>query len=120
MESPDPKTFSSPDPKTAQSTAGLWSFIVAIVAFLGTVVVMVVAGYLEMNVEGGVGADPAVAAMVGFAALACVALYLLGFVLGLVGVMQRDKRRTLAGIGLGLNAVFVAVLCGLIWIGMQV
>ena len=45
-------------------------------------------------------------------------LLLVGLILGIVGLFQSDRRRTFAGIGVGINAVVGALIAAVFWFGM--
>jgi hypothetical protein len=106
-------------PEKQQSGLGVASFTLSLVSIIATVTVFGYAGYVEINTEGGVAGNETQAMLIGFAIIACIAMLLVGMVLGIVGLLQTERRRTLAAIGVGLNGLF-AILIGLImWIGLS-
>ena len=107
---------STPDQR--QSGLGVASFTISLVSIVATIAVIGYAGYVEMTTEGGVAEDQTVAMLIGLAIFACIAMLLVGLILGIVGLLQKERRRTLAAIGVGLNGLF-AILIGLImWLGV--
>jgi hypothetical protein len=98
-------------PEKQQSGLGVASFTLLLVSIIATVAVFGYVGYVEINTEGGVAGNETQAMLIGFAIIACVAMLLVGMVLGIVGLLQTERRRTLAAIGVGLNGLF-AILKG--------
>jgi hypothetical protein len=111
-----PSIESTPDQR--QSGLGVASFTLSLVSIVATIAVFGYAGYVELTVEGGVNGDQSVAMLIGFAIFACIGMLLVGLVLGLVGLLQQERRRTLAAIGVGLNGLFVILIGLIMWIGV--
>jgi len=112
-------TSNEPIPEKQQSGLGVASFTLSLVSIVATIAVFGYAGYVEINTAGGVAGDETQAMLIGFAIIACIALLLVGMVLGIVGLLQTERRRTLAAIGAGLNGLFAILIGVIMWIGLS-
>lgn len=106
-------------PDKRQSGLGVASFVLSLVSIVATIVIFSYAGYIEATTDGGVAGDSSVAMLIGFGIIGCVAMLLVGLVLGVVGLLQKERRRTLAAIGVGLNGLFVVLVGVIMWIGFS-
>ena len=116
-----PETVAGPvAPVSAKRHSGLGvaSFVLALVSIVAMIAVFSYAGYIEGTAEGGVGADESTAMLIGFATFACIALLLVGLVLGLAGLFQSGRRRVFAAVGIGLNAAFMILIGLIMWVGL--
>ena len=108
-----------PAPDRPQSGIGIASFVLAVLCGVATIGVFGYAGYVEVTTSGGVGANETVATLIGLGILACGAALLVGLILGIVALFQRNRRRVFAAIGVGLNGLFVVLISLMMWIGMM-
>ena len=106
-------------PDKRQSGLGVASFTLSLVSIVATIALFGYVGYLEITAAGGVSGDDTVAMLIGFAIIACIAMLLVGVVLGIVALLQKERRRTLAAIGVGLNGLFAILIGVVMWIGIS-
>ncbi len=111
------------------SKAGITSLVIAILATVGVVVLFVIAALIGASALGGTDPqsfDPqsfqksgafAGFALVGIGFLACIILYFIGLVLGLVGVFQRRRKRLYAVLGAVANGLAVLAIVSLLVLG---
>ena len=107
-----------PPPVAAkQSGVGIASVVIGILSLIMVCVTFAIAGG-----SGGVSEYSASYEnlMTGIGLLACgtIALTLVGVVLGIVGVVQKNVKKVFAIIGLASNGVVLLALCAVIAIGM--
>lgn len=99
------------------SGLGIASFVLSIVSLISAIAVFSYAGYVEITSEGGMDENSTTALVVGIAIIVCVVMFLVGLVLGVVGLLRQDRRRIFAAIGIGMNGLFTALVGVLIWYG---
>ena len=100
------------------SGMGVASFVLALIAGLGTFAVFAWAGYVAINTPGGISESSPVAMAIGLAIIACGGLLLLGAALGVAGLFQSDRKKSLAVIGLILNGLAIVATLGVMALGM--
>ena len=107
----------APQP-TSHSGIGIASLLLGILSVLGLVATVVVGVVMTANDPGALENEnsPATLAL-GACALACLLLSLVGVGLGIGGLVQRDRKRVFAWIGLTLNAVILLLVVGLMVVG---
>lgn len=96
---------------------GIASFIISLITGVLMLVIVGVAGYLEMSTEGGLSEDSPAAALVGLGVIATGLVVLLGLGFGLAGLCQSDRRKPFAIVGVVINAIIIACTAGLIVLG---
>ena len=104
-------------PRT-HSGVGIASFIIAIVAGMTAFSLIVIAGVMEATTPGGMDEDAPQVILVGLGIFGAVALGMLGAGLGVAGLVQTDRLRTFAVLGLIFNMLVVLGLGGLVVIGL--
>ncbi len=121
MESNNPSgnVSSSTEQPTKQSGLGIASFILAIVSVVGVIFSIGYVGYLDATEPARLETETSMM-MVGFGILFFLLLALIGLVLGIIGLFQKTRRRTFAGIGVGINALGALIVAVLIAIGISV
>ena len=103
---------------TSHSGIGIASFILSLLCGLTLVGIIIVAMVIGARSGGELDErSPAVMA-IGCSALLGLALTLLGLILGIVGIMQKDRKKTFAILGLIFNAVILVGTVALILVGM--
>ena len=107
-------------PVVTQSGLGIASFIIAVAVGFGMVLLVVYAGVVEASSPGGMDEESMTAIAIGLGALGGMAAALLGVVLGIAGLVQRDRKRLFAVLGLVLNGLTILGVAGLILIGLMV
>lgn len=109
----------APPPPVAQkhSGVGIASFVIGILSLIMVCITFIVAGG-----SGGVSeySSSYESLMTGIGLLACgtIALTLVGVVLGIVGVAQKNVKKLFAILGLSANGLVMLSLCLIIVIGM--
>ncbi len=99
---------------------GIASFIVSLIAGLGELATFTAAGVAEATTPGGLDENSTLALVIGLSVFAFVGLTLLGFVLGLVSLLQADRSRTFGVIGLVLSSLQLVAIGGVAWLVMTV
>jgi uncharacterized membrane protein len=117
FEPPASQVDSAPGTEPPQSGLGIASLVLAILAIVITTAVFAYAGYVEMSAEGGVGADNAVAVVIGLGVFGCIALLVVSAILGVVSVFQKNRRRALGAIGASLSTTMIVLVALLMWVG---
>ena len=93
------------------SRLGIASFITSIVSGILIFIVIVIAGVIEESTPGGMDEESAGAAMVGFAAIALLSAELVALGLGIAGLLQKERKKIFAILGVVFSAVtFVLVI----------
>lgn len=92
----------APSARMPQSGLGIASFVIGLLAMVLIVAAAAAAGVL---VAGGYNdATTPAFGLIGLVIMVFLLLALVGLVLGMLALRRQDRRRTLAAIGLGLNA----------------
>ena len=93
------------------SRLGIASFITSIVSGILIFIVIVIAGVIEASTPGGMDEESAGAAMVGFAAIALLNAELVALGLGIAGLLQKERKKIFAILGVVFSAgTFVLVI----------
>lgn len=114
------------------SRMGIASFIIAILTTVLIVVLFIIAGVIGASVFSG--ADPgsidpqsiqdspafAGLALVGIGFIVGIGLFLVGLVLGLIGIFQRRRKRLFAVLGTIFNGLAVLAVVAVVVIGLVV
>ncbi len=108
--------MAEPAPTLKHSGVGIASFVLALLATVSFVFIFFYAGYKESTQRYGMSEGEAI--FVGLVAIICCVLLLVGLILGIVGLFQDDRRRVLAGFGVGINAVMGALITFVLWYGL--
>ncbi len=99
------------------SGVGMASFIIAIIVGIGEFIMVVIAGMMA-SAPGGMNEEAPATVALGLLLLAGLALALVGAVLGLVSIMQRDRKKIFGILGLIFNAAILAVVLLLMVVGL--
>jgi Na+/H+-dicarboxylate symporter len=75
------------------------------VSFVGFFLLLVIAGVMENSIDGGVGADETIAAVIGLLYFLIIAILLIGLGLGIAGLCQKNRQKVFAILGV----VFVVI-----------
>ncbi|MCM2355306.1 MAG: hypothetical protein NDI68_01300 [Arenimonas sp.] len=101
------------------SGLGIASTVIAVLAGLALLGVFGYAGVIGMQSPGGQIADTDPRAMaIGVGLLGCVALLLVGAILGLAGLFVGERKRAWAWAGLVLNVLPVLAAIALVAVGL--
>ena len=101
-----------------QSGLGIASFVLAMTVGVLAFALVLLAGVMEISTPGGVDEESAVAIVVGLSLFAIFGLNILGIGLAIAGLIQADRLRTFALLGLVFNLLIAASLGGLVIIGL--
>ncbi|MDP8254882.1 MAG: hypothetical protein P9M14_03965 [Candidatus Alcyoniella australis] len=105
-------------PELRHSGPGIASFIIALLAGISMAFVILIAGVMETSAPGGMDTDAPETIAVGFGVCCDVMLFGIGAVLGLVGVLQRERKKIFAIMGLIFNGIACGGMLLLILIGL--
>ncbi len=95
---------------------GIASFIVSLIAGLGELATLTAVAIAEATTPGGVHDDSTLELVIGLSIFVFIGLTVLGFVLGLVSLLQGDRSRTLGVIGIALSSVQLVAIAGMTWL----
>jgi hypothetical protein len=102
------------------SGLGVASFILSIVGIVGFFVLLIVAGVLENSIDGGVGADDAVAIVIGLLYFLIIGIALVALGFGIAGLCQKNIKKLFAILGVifAVGLLLFAVLIMIIGVAM--
>jgi len=100
--------------ESKHSGLGIASFIISIIGGIGSIVVLVVAGYYETVTPGGM-----LVAMIVGVFLFAIFLLLVGTGLGIAGLFQKDNKRIFAILGTILNSAFLILVIAVVVLGLE-
>src|SRR5262249_27350452 len=101
-----------------QSGWGVASFVTAMVSGLGAVALIALGILMTIGNGGDLDENTPEAIFLGLSLVACLFGGRVGGVLGLIGVLQPDRKKVLAVLGLSFNALTVAAVIGLVVVGV--
>jgi hypothetical protein len=99
------------------SGMGIASFVIALVAGLGSLAVFVWAGYVGVT-QPDLPDDSPVVMMIGLGMIAGAVLLFAGTVLGIAAMFQASRRKLFAVLGLVLNGLGVLFTGGIVALGV--
>ena len=85
---------------------------------VAALILVVVAGMMELSTPGGMDEESPQAIFLGFGLLGVVGLNFLGLGLGVAGLLQANRLRTFAVLGLVFNGLVIFCLGGLMVVGL--
>jgi hypothetical protein len=100
------------------SGLGIASFITSIIAALCLFAVFGVAGYLELSTPGGMSEDSPVAISIGLLLFLFLGVAFIGLCLGIAGLIEKRRRRVLAGLGTLFSAFTLVSAIALVLLGL--
>jgi len=100
------------------SKLGIASFTLSIVSGLVLCLIIVIAGFMNAPTPGGIDEESPEILITGLCVLAVLALAVVAFGLGIGGLFQSDRKRTLAVLGSVFSAAPILGTISLILIGM--
>jgi len=110
--------YGAPAEPLKHSGAGVASFIISLVAGLAMMIVLIVAGVLGASSGGALDQNDPTTMMIGFGVICDCMLFVVGAVLGIVGLFQGDRKRIFAVLGLIFNLLLVLGVGALVAIGL--
>lgn len=119
-ESSETVDSSGAPPQRKNSKIGVASFVLSLVGSLGAFSLVGFSVYVAATAQADFEVTQQRAMWLGFGVLLCLALLLVSFILGVIGMFQKEYRRTLAIVGASLSIVIILIVVALIWIGLNV
>jgi len=102
------------------SGLGIASFITSIVAGILTFLLIVIAGVMEVSTPGGMNEESAGAVIVGLFLFAFLFACLVTLVLGIAGLIQKDRKKIFAILGTVFSAVTLVGTISLVMLGLAI
>ncbi|MBN8738302.1 MAG: hypothetical protein BGP24_03905 [Lysobacterales bacterium 69-70] len=100
------------------SGLGIASFILSLVAALCLFALFGVAGYLEISTPGGVSEESPLAVGIGLLLFLFLGLAFVALCLGIAGLVEKRRRRILAGLGTLFSAFALISAIAVMLIGL--
>lgn len=119
--SPTAAGFYQPDPAAMaprQSGLGIASFVISILGGVAMFALVAIAGVMQATNPGGVNPQASATILLGLSILGVAAMHVVGLGLGVAGLAQANRAKTLAVLGLVFNALVIFAVCGMMALGM--
>ena len=100
------------------SGMGIASFIISLLIGPGLFFLILIAGVIEASTPGGMSETSPTAVFLGLFMIFSVGLSIIGAGLGIAGVVQRDRKKTFAILGLIFNILVLIVFFLLMLLGL--
>ena len=108
----------APTAAPSQSGLGIASLILSIVSALAIFMLVVLAGVVESTTPGGMDENSTEAMLIGLLLFAFIGATLLGLGLGIGGLLQQNRAKTLAIIGTVISALTLVGSTAIILLGL--
>ena len=112
------KVYNKKHSKPKHSGFGIASFAIFITTVIAHFSIVLIKSFFEMRFSTGTDADAAIIPLYTFMysilAEPVFAIYLLGFVLGIIGLFHKNRRKVLAVLGIVFNLPAFIVVTGII------
>lgn len=112
------ETTTAPTAAPGQSGLGIASLILSIVSALAIFLLVVLAGVVESTTPGGMDENSAEAMLIGLLLFAFMGAALLGLGLGIGGLLQQNRAKTLAIVGTVVSAITLVGSVSIILLGL--
>jgi len=112
-----PHRFGDPE-DMPHSGLGIASLILGVLCGVGAFGLLVAAGVMESSTPGGMNEESPAAIVLGLALFAVMGLCLMGGLLGIFGVVQSQRKKVFAILGLAANGLVFFGLVGIILLGL--
>lgn len=112
-----PPMFAAPD-AMKHSRLGIVSFVMGLVIGLGEFAMIIIAGVMEVTTPGGVDEQSPQVMMLGLVIIAGMLGALVGAVLGIIGLTERNRYKAYPVVGLAFNGLILLGVIALMAIGM--
>lgn len=99
------------------SGLGIASLLLALVTGVMMFVLIAAAGYIEVTTPGGIDEESATAVMLGLGLIGVGLLDVLAVILGIAALLQPERRKVLAVLGLVIGAGSLLGMAGLMVLG---
>ena len=106
--------------KQKNSGFGVASFIMSIVIGLLILVLFAVAGVISASTPGGMDKQSVQAVIIGLSILVLLFLALVAMVLGIVGLLQKERKKLFAILGTIFSSLTLIVAVGVMILGLVV
>jgi hypothetical protein len=97
---------------------GIASLVLAVISGVAVLSLVVVAGVMATRNGGTLDEKSAVAVSVGLGIMVGVLLNIVGLILGIVALVQRDRRKAVATVGVTFNALLLVLVILLMIVGI--
>lgn len=97
---------------------GVASFIVSLVAGIGLSLAVLISGIAEVSTPGGLDEDSLAAGLLGLLMLVMLGLLAVSLVLGIVGLVQQERKKVFAILGTVFSAAGLLGGCVLLLAGL--
>jgi len=101
------------------SGLGVASFVMSIILGISDFAIFVFAGFVEASTPGGMDEESVVAVLIGLFIFGSVLASMAGVVLGIAGVIQRNRQKVFSILGVAFNTAIILGMIGLIVIGLM-
>ncbi|HSR63447.1 MAG TPA: hypothetical protein VLN56_08590 [Gammaproteobacteria bacterium] len=89
------------------SRLGIASFILSILLFIITFILLGIAGVMEASTPGGIDETATNTIILGLAIIAVLFIDLVALVLGICGMVQKERKKIFAGLGSLLSGILL-------------
>ncbi|MEM9566736.1 MAG: hypothetical protein AAF974_00375 [Cyanobacteria bacterium P01_E01_bin.34] len=96
------------------------SFSASISVGVSVVLLLLVAGFIENSRPGGVASTDLEASFIGLAAVGLFVLDFIAFILGVMGLFQRDRNKTFPILGTVFSGLMLAGMLGIVMVGLYI
>ncbi len=101
------------------SRLGIASFIISIIGWIESFMLLAVAGYYEATTPGGMDEASFTAVIIGMFLFLTIFILLVGTGLGIAGLFQKDQKRIFPILGTVLNSSLIVTLIGVFLVGLS-
>ncbi len=118
MEPFPPKPELYGPPPLRHSGLGIASFVLAMISGMGVVVMIGVATYFAATLGDQFNEQSTAAILVGLGIFAGIGAAAIGAALGLAGLVQPQRNKVFAVLGLVINVMVIFGVCGIMGLGL--
>ena len=101
------------------SRLGIASFIISIIGWIESFMLLAVAGYYEATTPGGMDETSFTSIIIGLFLFLTIFILLVGTGLGVAGLFQEDQKRIFPILGTVLNSSLIVTLISVILVGLS-
>jgi hypothetical protein len=106
------------EPAKPHSGMGIASFIISILSGLAMLAMFIVAGFMSVQAGGRMDEKSPEAMAVGCSIMVGIVICVVGLILGLAGLAQKDRKKAFSVLGVIFNGGIVLLVVGLILLGL--
>lgn len=100
------------------SGVGIASFVTSIVAGVLIFLLVIIAGVLEVSTPGGMGEESIAAVLIGLFLFAFLGAELVALGLGIGGLIQKDRKKIFAILGVVFSATALLITLFILFLGL--